>query len=93
MREINVHLLAYQLVMFAHSWALKHWALRERYALAEYVSEGIKILIDPFLTAKGRRVLQAMSVRTGAFGSEGLKAGARAKAAKGRSTAGKKRSR
>lgn len=90
MREINAHLLAYQLVMFAHSWALKHWALRERYALADYVAEGIKILIDPFLTAKGRRVLQAMSLRTGAFGSAGLKAGARAKVAKGRPAASAK---
>lgn len=93
MREINVHLLSYQLVMFAHSWALKHWALREDYALAEYVSEGIKILIDPFLTAKGRRVLQAMSLRTGAFGSAGLKSGARPKAAKDKPTTGKKRAR
>ncbi len=93
MREVNAHLLSYQLVMFAHSWALKHWALHERYALAEYVSEGIRILIEPFLTARGRRVLQAMRVRTGAFGSEGLKAGARARAAKGRPAAGKKRSR
>jgi len=70
MRDINVHLLSYQLVMFAHSWALKHWALRERYRLAEYVAEGIQILIAPFLTAKGKRVLQAMSLRTDAFGSK-----------------------
>ncbi len=93
MREINVHLLAYQLVMFAHSWALKHWALRERYALAEYVSEGINILIDPFLTAKGRRVLEAMRERTGSFGSLGRKATTRLGIAKGRSATGKKRTR
>lgn len=93
MREVNVHLLSYQLVMFAHSWALKHWALRERYSLADYVSEGVKILIEPFLTAKGRRVLVAMRMRTGAFGSEGSKAGARTGAAKSRPTASAKRKR
>jgi len=90
MREINVHLLSYQLVMFAHSWALKHWALRQRYALADYVSEGLKILVEPFLTAKGRRVLVAMSLRTGAFGSDAAKAGARSRTAKGRPSAGRK---
>lgn len=91
MLPINVHLLSYQLVMFAHSWALKHWALREHYTLAEYVAEGTKLLIEPFLTAKGRRVLQAMRVRTAAFGSEGAKAPARGRSAKGRPAAGRKR--
>ena len=28
LREVNEYLLSYQLVMFAHSWALKHWNLR-----------------------------------------------------------------
>ena len=93
MREVNEHLLSYQMVMFAHSWALKHWALHERYALGEYVSEGIKLLIEPFLTAKGRRVLEALRERTGAFGSAGLKAGARARAAKSRPAANRKRTR
>lgn len=92
MREVNAHLLSYQLVMFAHSWALKHWSLGERYALAKYVDEGIKILVEPFLTAKGRRVLDAMRERTGSFGSRGAKA-ARPVAAKGRPTIGKKRTR
>ena len=83
MREVNADLLSYQLVMFAHSWALKHWSLGQRYALAEYVDEGIKILVEPFLTAKGRRALDAMRQRTGSFGSRGTKA-ARPRAAKKR---------
>ncbi len=87
MREVDTHLLSYQMVMFAHSWALKHWALRERYSLAEYVDEGIKLLVEPFLTARGKRVLDAMRERTEAFGSRSAKPAARARAAKGRTAA------
>jgi AcrR family transcriptional regulator len=93
MREVNAHLLAYQLVMFAHSWALKHWALGERYGLAGYVAEGIKLLVEPFLTARGQRVLDAMRDRTNAFGSLERKAKARAVAAKGRPAEERKRAR
>ena len=35
MREVNAYLLAYQLVAFAHAWALKQWSVGRRYALAE----------------------------------------------------------
>jgi len=93
MREVNAHLLSYQLVMFAHSWALKHWSLGERYGLADYVAEGIKLLVEPFLTAKGRRVLDAMRERTDSFGSLARKAKGRAGAAKSLQTTDKKRSR
>lgn len=93
MREVNAHLLSYQLVMFAHSWALKHWSLGERYSLAEYVSEGVRILVEPFLTARGRRVLDAMRERTGSFGSAAAKAVAKPRAGKARSAAGRRRTR
>jgi len=53
---LNSQLLVYQYVHFAHAWALKSWALRGRYTLEQYVREGLKLLVDPFLTAKGRRV-------------------------------------
>jgi AcrR family transcriptional regulator len=53
LRPVNEHLLVYQHVLFAHAWALKQWALRERYALEEYVDEGTKLLVEPFLTEKG----------------------------------------
>ena len=56
MHRVNGPLLVYQYVHFAHAWALKSWAFRERYTLDEYVKEGLKLLVDPFLTAKGRRV-------------------------------------
>jgi AcrR family transcriptional regulator len=53
MRPVNEQLLAYSHVMFCHAWALKHWALGERYSLEQYVREGLRLLVEPFLTEKG----------------------------------------
>jgi len=44
-------------VLFSHAWALKQWALRGRYSLEDYVEEGIKLLVEPFLTDKGRAAM------------------------------------
>ena len=57
LRPVNDHLLVYQYVLFAHAWALKQWALRDRYSLDDYVEEGIKLLVEPFLTDKGRAAM------------------------------------
>jgi len=57
---VNVFLLTYQLVHFCHAWALKQWALRGRHDLDSYVAEGVKLLIAPFLTPKGRAALAAL---------------------------------
>jgi len=57
MRPLNDYLLVYQYVHFSHAWALKAWALRERYSLDDYVEEGIKLLVEPFLTEKGRAAM------------------------------------
>ena len=57
LRPLNDHLLVYQYVLFAHAWALKQWALRERYTLDDYIDEGIKLLVEPFLTEKGRAAM------------------------------------
>lgn len=70
MRPINEHLLSYQCVMFAHGWALKHWVFQGRYTLVDYVDEGLKLLVEPFLTAKGRAVLSGMRLRTEAEKTE-----------------------
>lgn len=69
MRDVNDYMLAYQLVMFAHSWALKHWVLSERFSLERYIGEGITLLVEPYLTAKGRRALAGVSLRKRAFTS------------------------
>jgi AcrR family transcriptional regulator len=57
MCPVNDYLLVYQYVHFSHAWALKAWALRDRYSLDEYVDEGIKLLVEPFLTEKGRAAI------------------------------------
>ena len=56
-RPINDSLLVYQYVLYSHAWALKQWALRGRYSLEDYIEEGIKLLVEPFLTDKGRAAM------------------------------------
>ena len=67
MRQVSEYLLVYQYVNFCHAWALKNWALRSRFTLEKYVAEGITLLVEPFLTAKGRRELAAVRRRTADF--------------------------
>ena len=67
MRPINEYLLSYQCVMFAHAWALKHWAFCDRYTLAEYVDEGLQLLVEPFLTAKGKTAMSRIPQSAGAL--------------------------
>lgn len=63
MREVNVELVAYQLVTFAHSWALKHWRLKELCDLEEYIAQGFDFFAQALLTPKGRRHQQ--KIQTG----------------------------
>lgn len=67
LRRVDAFLLAYQLVHFCHAWALKHWAFRRRFTLAQYLVEGVRLLIEPFLTAKGRRACERFGLDTVAF--------------------------
>src|SRR5690606_37740562 len=77
MREVDAFMLVYQLVMFCHAWALKHWAMRERFDLAAYVSGGVALLIEPFLTARGKAALAALRRRTRDFAVQPGRAAAR----------------
>jgi hypothetical protein len=70
MRELDEYLLVYQYVNFCHAWALKHWALRAKFSLGKYVAEGIGLLVEPFLTARGRTALSAMRLWTVDFTRE-----------------------
>ncbi|HEY0879538.1 MAG TPA: TetR/AcrR family transcriptional regulator [Zeimonas sp.] len=49
--DLDVEFLTHQVVTFAHSWALKHWRLSQRYSLDEYVERGLAM----FLRASLRR--------------------------------------
>jgi len=56
-RPLNDSLLVYQFVLYAHAWALKQWALRGQYSLEDYIEEGIKLLVEPYLTEKGHAAM------------------------------------
>lgn len=58
MHPINVRIMGYQYLMFGHTWALKKWALSKDYTLSDYVAEGERLLIVPFLTESGRRKMK-----------------------------------
>lgn len=66
-RPVNEQLLVYQFVHFCHAWALKHWAFRGQYTLEKYLAEGIQLLIEPFLTAKGRSAFDKLGLGTANF--------------------------
>jgi AcrR family transcriptional regulator len=58
MHPIDVRIMSYQYLMFGHTWALKNWALSKDYKLSDFVAEGEKLLIAPFLTESGRRKMK-----------------------------------
>ncbi len=60
MHKVNTEIMAYQFIMYGHSWALKNWAFRDRYSHQEYMLEGEKILIIPFLTDAGRKEMETI---------------------------------
>lgn len=51
--NVNADIMAWQYLMFGHTWALKNWTFRDRYSYSEYMKEGQNILIRPFLTEAG----------------------------------------
>lgn len=53
MRPVNVDLVTYQLVTHAHTWALKHWRLRDLCTLDEYIRSGFDLFAQALLTEKG----------------------------------------
>lgn len=51
--EINVDLAVYQLVMHAHTWALKHWHLKEITTLDRYIKAGFESFVRASATPAG----------------------------------------
>ncbi len=43
--DVDVEFLTYQAVMLAHSWALKHWRLSQRYTIDEYIEHGLALYL------------------------------------------------
>ncbi len=59
-RDINIDLVAYYFVTFAHAWALKHWLMRKLCSLDQYIDQGIDFHFSALLTAKGQRQYKRM---------------------------------
>ena len=57
-RSVNIELFTYQIVMFAHAWALKRWRFADLMSLEKYLDDGLDLLLDSVLTPRGRRRLQ-----------------------------------
>lgn len=70
MREVNVDLVTYQLVVFAHSWALKHWRLKEICTLDDYIAQGFDLFAHGLLTPKGWERYRALLKTRGARAPE-----------------------
>jgi AcrR family transcriptional regulator len=54
-RKANSDVLAYQIVLIAHGWALKGWYFKSRLSLDEYIQESINILLTGSLTPVGEK--------------------------------------
>ncbi len=54
-RPVNLDLATYQVVMYAHAWALKYWHFVKRTDLETYIAEGLDFFLQALLTEKGRK--------------------------------------
>lgn len=55
LEKVDAGLLTYQIVMFAHAWALKAWHFGGKMTVDQYVDRNLALLLNPLLTARGRR--------------------------------------
>jgi AcrR family transcriptional regulator len=54
-REVNIDVLTYQIVLVAHGWALKSWFFKSRLSLKDYIRDSVDILLGGVLTQFGQR--------------------------------------
>ncbi len=64
-RDVDIDLATYQLVMYAHAWALKYWHFARRIDLEVYISRGLDLFLHGLLTDKGRQHLQRQTSLNG----------------------------
>ncbi|MBI2818493.1 MAG: TetR/AcrR family transcriptional regulator [Acidobacteria bacterium] len=83
MIPVNTDIMAYQYIMFGHTWGLKNWAFRDRYSADEYMAEGEKILVRPFLTEAGREELRRIEESASGNGRPTPAVSDKSRAAKG----------
>jgi AcrR family transcriptional regulator len=52
-RKIDVDLVTYQLVLYAHTWALKHWRLGKLTTIEGYIEHGFDFFVHAMATPAG----------------------------------------
>lgn len=63
-KRLDVGLFVYQIVMFAHAWALKAWHFRPRMSVDEYVTRGLDLMLNPVFAVSRPRTPASASRRT-----------------------------
>jgi AcrR family transcriptional regulator len=53
--NVDVELLTYQIVMFAHAWALKAWHFRGKMTVDQYVERSLAVLLNPVFSVRGAK--------------------------------------
>lgn len=53
-RAVDTDIITYQIVMMAHSWALKYWFYKSRLSVDQYVEKSLDILFGGTLTVEGQ---------------------------------------
>jgi AcrR family transcriptional regulator len=64
-RAIDADLVTYHFVSLAHSWALKHWRIKQIAGFERYVDEGFDFLIHALLTEKGWKHYKKLQAEKG----------------------------
>lgn len=59
-REIDVELVAYNLLLTAHGWALKHWYFERTGNIDTYVTTQTSLFLHALLTSRARRRYAAL---------------------------------
>ena len=45
-KEVDVDLMAYNIIMMSHMWMLKHWHFKKRLTLDKYIDRQLKLILD-----------------------------------------------
>ncbi|MGE0628917.1 MAG: TetR/AcrR family transcriptional regulator [Hyphomicrobiaceae bacterium] len=67
-RNVNADVLAYQIVLIAHGWALKSWYFKDKLSLDEYTQENLDILLNGILTPVGKKRYARLEAQSGPLG-------------------------
>jgi len=61
--DIDVELLIYQIMTFAHMWALKGWRFRSMMSIDEYIERGLDLILRGVLSTRGKALFRTKTKR------------------------------